>query len=468
VLSGVLLRQAANVYQVGALGVPPWVNLAAPLALLILVGLAAVVPAIRAGRLSSVEAIAAGRAPRQDRGRAAHRALGRLRLPPPVSMGLAAPFSRPGRAVITTASILLGAITVTFAVGVGSSLTRVQEGLSMSRTIQVFVTPPPPGGPGGIQVKAGGQGSPAPVPQSPGQVTVAIRDHQGTQNVAEEFDEQVTVAGLGKQVAVTAFRGGARWTGFEMISGRWYSGPGQVDVPTYFLTVTGKSVGDSLAIRFGSATLVVRIVGEVFSSQNNGLSMITDWRTLGRAGSRLLQPAQWDIGLRPGTSAPAYVQSLGQALGPAYSAGLNSGGTGLPLLLALIGLLTFALATVAALGVLNTVLLQTRERVHDLGVFRAVGMTPRQTISMVVCSVAGIGVLAGVAAVPAGIALQRYLVPVMARAAGTALPASILDVYGPGLLIALALAGTVIAVAGALPPAGWAAAARTDSALRAE
>jgi putative ABC transport system permease protein len=39
-----------------------------------------------------------------------------------------------------------------------------------------------------------------------------------------------------------------------------------------------------------------------------------------------------------------------------------------------------------------------------MGVFRAVGMTPRQTIAMVVCSVAGIGLVAGVAAIPAGIA----------------------------------------------------------------
>jgi len=95
-------------------------------------------------------------------------------------------------------------------------------------------------------------------------------------------------------------------------------------------------------------------------------------------------------------------------------------------------------------------------------------MTPRQTIAMVVCWVAGIGVLAGVAAVPAGIALQRYLVPVMARAAGSALPAAVLNVYGTGLIIALPLAGAVIAVAGALAPATWAAATKTDTALRAE
>ena len=253
-----------------------------------------------------------------------------------------------------------------------------------------------------------------------------------------------------------------------MISGRWYAGPGQIDVPTYFLTATGKAVGDTVTITFGDKTRSVRIVGEIFSDVNNGLSMVTDWQTLAATDAHLVQPAQWDIQLRPGTSPPAYLQSLGGAVGPAYGVGTNGAGRGLPLVLGLITLLTLALATVAGLGVLNTVVLQTRERVHELGVFRAVGMTPRQTIAMVVCWVAGVGLLAGLAAVPAGLALHRNLVPVMARAAGTALPASILDVYGAGLIAALALTGAVIAVAGALAPAGWAAAGRTDSALRAE
>ncbi len=46
------------------------------------------------------------------------------------------------------------------------------------------------------------------------------------------------------------------------------------------------------------------------------------------------------------------------------------------LMISLIGTLTLLLAIVAGLGVLNTIVLHTRERVHDLGVFKAVGMTP--------------------------------------------------------------------------------------------
>jgi putative ABC transport system permease protein len=59
-------------------------------------------------------------------------------------------------------------------------------------------------------------------------------------------------------------------------------------------------------------------------------------------------------------------------------------------------------------------------------------------------------------------------VPVVGEAAGTAIPAVIINVYrGPEIAV-LALAGIVIAAAGALAPATWAAGARTASALRAE
>ena len=73
-----LLSQTAQVYGVGALAVPVWVDVAVPLAMLGLAGAAAAALALRAGRMSAVQAIATGRAPRPDRGYAAHRVLGRV------------------------------------------------------------------------------------------------------------------------------------------------------------------------------------------------------------------------------------------------------------------------------------------------------------------------------------------------------------------------------------------------------
>jgi len=176
---------------------------------------------------------------------------------------------------------------------------------------------------------------------------------------------------------------------------------------------------------------------------------------------------QYDVGLRPGVNAQGYANAVYAKLGQNYGTIVSSNPLLNPLN-GLIGFLTLLLAAVAGLGVLNTVLLTTRERTHDIGVFKAVGMTPRQVIAMAVTTVAATGLIAGVIAVPAGIALHHAILPLMADGAQTALPPAIYNVYNPVELTLLALAGLVIAVAGALAPAGWAARTPTALALRAE
>jgi putative ABC transport system permease protein len=468
VLALPLLAKTATVYRVGTLIVPGWVDAAVAAGICCLAGLAAVAPAARAGRLSAVQAIATGRAPTAGRGYLAHRLLGWLRLPRPVTIGLAAPFARPARTAVTLTAILLGAVTVTFATGLAASLNRVAYGLSHARSEPVWISLAGSSG----DVKHIGPAAPPPPSPAAQQraIEAALRAQPGTLHYVAEADVSAKVAGLPGQVPVTAFRGNAGWTGYDLISGRWYTGPGQVDVPTNFLTVTGKAIGDTITITFAGRPIPVRIVGEVFNTSNSGIGLFTDWRTLARAdhGAFQLTPESYDVGLRPGTSAAAYAAALGHALGPGYGIRLNGNDPFFFTLLGLIGVLTLLLAVVAGLGVLNTVVLHTRERVHDLGIFKAVGMTPRQTIAMVICWVAGTGLVAGVVAVPVGIAVHRYVLPVMAHAAATNLPASYLNVYGPAELALLALAGLVIAVAGALLPASWAAGSRTATALRAE
>ena len=87
--------------------------------------------------MSAVSAIAAGRAPGTGRGLAAHRLLGALPLPRPVTIGLAAPFARPARAAVTLVVVLAGAAAVTLAAGVSGTLGQVVNGLTHSATEQV-------------------------------------------------------------------------------------------------------------------------------------------------------------------------------------------------------------------------------------------------------------------------------------------------------------------------------------------
>jgi putative ABC transport system permease protein len=476
-----LLGRSASVYQVGTLGVPAWTDAAVAAVMCGLTAAAALVPAARAGRMSAVAATAAGRAPGTGRGLTAHRLLDSLPLPRPVTIGLAAPFARPARAAVTMVVVLAGAAAVTLAVGLSGTLGQVVNGLTHSATEQVQVTynggtTVRNGSGGGAQAGPAGGGQPGPGPvaaplgmEAAQQRTVAaaLRAQPGTLHYAAEADEQASMAGVAGQLSVTAFRGTANWTGYGLISGRWYTAPGQADVPTGFLNATGTSVGDTVTITFSGRRIPVRIVGEVFDTDNSGLEMLTDWQTLARADPGLAA-SQYDVGLRPGTPPASYAQKLGAVLGPGYSASVNSNDRGLPIVISLIAALTLLLAVTAGLGVLNSVILTTRERVHDLGVLKAIGMTPRQVIAMAVCWVAGTGLAAGIIAVPAGITVQRYLARAITAAAGSALPGSYLNVYPAWQLAGLALAGVVIAAAAAVLPASWAAASTTAEALRAE
>jgi putative ABC transport system permease protein len=140
----------------------------------------------------------------------------------------------------------------------------------------------------------------------------------------------------------------------------------------------------------------------------------------------------------------------------------------LALFLALIVTLVLLVTAVAAVGVFNTTLLNTREQVRDIGILKAVGMTPRQVRIMVVSALAGVGVLAGIVAVPLGVLVHRQVLDAMAEAAATNVPTDFIAVYHVGGLANLALSGLALAVVGALIPAGWAARSRPAVALRAE
>jgi putative ABC transport system permease protein len=463
-----LLSQQAQVYGVGQLAVPLWVDVAVPVAMLVLAVLAAVALAMRAGRMSATAAIATGRAPRPRHGYLAHRLLGRLSgLPRPVTIGLASPFARPTRTAVTLVAVLAGGVAVTFAIGLASSLSLVFASLSHSAAEPVQIPlnglSSAPGGGTRITISAGAARSLAAQEHS---VQSALDAQPGTAHYTAEADGQVSVLGLSEPISLIGFTSDASWTGYALISGRWYTGPRQVDVNTAFLTDTGSSVGDSYTLTAGARRTTVTIAGEVFDPQGGTPEMIGARSTFAPVDPQLA-PDQYDVTLKPGTSLSAYVNALGRGLQNPVIANISDS-LGYAIIIGLITTMTLLLAGVAALGVLNTVVLQTRERVHDLGVFKAVGMTPRQTIAMVVCSAAGVGLLAGVIAVPIGVGLHSYVLPIMGNAAQTGVPAAFLDVYHPAELVLLALAGLVIAVIGALAPAGWAAGTRTASALRAE
>src|SRR6185312_450498 len=114
-------------------------------------------------------------------------------------------------------------------------------------------------------VPAGSAGQPKlPTPaEAERTVTTALREQPGTLRYVGQASQMVSMAGLSQQVSLTAFQGDATWTGYAMISGHWYTGPGQAVVGTGFLTDTGKSVGDTVTISANGRLVPVKIVGQV-------------------------------------------------------------------------------------------------------------------------------------------------------------------------------------------------------------
>ncbi|MFJ1809961.1 MULTISPECIES: FtsX-like permease family protein [unclassified Streptomyces] len=464
-----VLDEVGEAFDGPSASIPLWIDLAVPAAALALVACAALVPALRAGRLRTVAAITAGRTPGTGRGRLARRLAGRLPVPRAVGLGLAGPFARPARSATMAAAVVFGAASVTFGVGLALTLGAVQSGRMLDSGGSVVVET---GGgqapPGARAVHVGG--GPDEPKADPAEIAAALRAQRGTSRFYGTAQAEVSASGVTGATTVVAYDGDASWGAPQMVSGDWLDGPGQAVVTTRFLKAAGIRVGDTVTLTERGRHVPVRIVGEAFFTQGEGMELLTGTSTLTALGLDAT-PGRYSVETEPGTDPTGYLASLNDALDPLGAVALaNTADTSsvIAAMDALIGTLTLMLVVVAGLGVLNTVVLDTRDRVHDLGVLKALGMAPRQTVTMVVTSVAGIGLVAGAVAVPAGVALHRYVTPLMGDAVGMTLPASNIAVYDAPELALLALGGLVIAVAGALLPAGWAARTTTATALRTE
>jgi len=177
-------------------------------------------------------------------------------------------------------------------------------------------------------------------------------------------------------------------------------------------------------------------------------------------------------GPKAGVSPRDYHTALSQAIAPGLDVwveGDSSSDETFVLFLSVVGTLGMVLVAMSVGGVFNTVLLETRQRTHELAVLKAMGLTPVQVVSMVVASIVPIALVAGLIGVPVGLIAQRVVLTYMGQvAARTNIPPSVFDVFPAVLLVALALSGLAIGVAGAFLPAQRAARVPIAPVLQAE
>ncbi|RAY12844.1 ABC transporter permease [Actinomadura craniellae] len=434
-----------------ASGVSIGVDVLALAGVLAIVVLTALVPAVRAGRIPAAVAISAGSVSRRGRALRVQRALARTRLPRPVSLGLGLPFARPGRTALTISAIAFGVAAVTFATGLNRTLTSYFADAELTETVHVIV------------------------PLEPGR-TVSLAGRPGTAKVAVSRFEQVHVPGFDRAVHVKGYQGDVTDRhGHRLVHGRWLAGPGEAVVGDPFLKAGGKKIGDTMTLSKGGKKVTLRIVGTALV--DGGDSVLTDWASLtalrddtaaAPGGPGRMNISFMEVTLTPGTSPEDYAAALNaEGVQGAHSAA-EGAEIGMVIIIGLISLLTLGLATVAGLGVFNTVILNTRDRARDFGVLKSLGATPRQVLTVVLASMAALGLVGGLIGVPLGIAAYRVVMPAMTETGDLVLPYGFTEIFPWPLLALAVLAGVAIALLGALIPAGRAARIRTAAVLHSE
>ncbi|MEV4000871.1 ABC transporter permease [Actinomadura sp. NPDC049753] len=432
-------------------GAAPALDLAGGAGVLVLVGLAAVLPALRAGRLPAVQAISAGTVSRRGRGRRVQRWLLRTRLPVPAGLGLGLPAARPARTALTLAGLCLGVTAVTMGLGMQQTVMKILTADTEGHTsVTVGLDPRASGG------------------MSEDRLAALLRAQPGTAHVMSSAPVNVRISGLPSGLVAETYSGDYRpFLGDGIVRGRWFSGPGEVVPTEAFLRLHDLDVGDTLSVQTSGTQATVRIVG-AFAHPDTDRLMLDTASLPGAAEADPHRP--FSVMLGPGADPDAYARRVTAA---APSAGLIAEPTrpdlgngavfgGLFLLFSLI------ICAAAALGVLNSVLLSARERARDLGVLKAVGTTPRQVVAMMVISMAALGIAGGALGTPLGVLAHHGVVVLTGDMLGSGMAASWIHVYTWTLLLPPACAGALVAVLGAWPPAVRAAAVRTASVLRSE
>ena len=414
---------------------------------LLVVTVAAVLPGLRAGRLRAALAISTGSAPTR-RGSGLARLLRRTPLPAPVSLGLGDAFARPLRGILTVLAVIAGVATLTFAAG----FRQGSEALSVLASA------------GRADVNIGRA---ALYPDSRLMADLAAQPE--TAGVVAMGGGQVVVPGVANPVNVVAFRGPSIDLGYPLVAGRWFNLPNEVVMPRAMLNEAHVRIGDSFTGTIDSHSVQLRVVGESFSLNNVGHEVWTDWSTLSVAAPESA-PSGYFVFLRPHSDSKAYVSRV-QAKSPdLLTVDLNHAHAFSPVTTINNVLLVLAavLALIAAAGVFNTLLLNTRERARDTAIMRALGMAPGQVILVVTASAASVGLVGAIGGLPAGVAIYNALIHLIEGLIGNDMPRTMFDVFGPASLALTAAVGVGLAVFAALLPARWASRQRIAEVLHAE
>lgn len=432
-MANLLATPTPSAFQPGALALALALIVAA-------VTVFAAIPALRAGRLNTVSALALGRASPSGGASRAARVAAALHLPAAARLGVKDAFTSRSRATLTVGALTMLVVTLVAALSMEATYDRVIEDPALRAK------------PWDLRVEPGAQGERA--------ALELVRAEPGVNRTSTITGFPVTIRGQ-QEIQARALGEGFERFVYAVPDGRMYARAGEAIAGRGFFERFGLRIGDRVTLQAAGRPFAVTLVGRHVEPDNDGEIVIFP-RTSLPAGAEIGESAVI-AGFAPGTDGAALARDLDRR---ALAAELVSDEVrqeradirpivyGSSALLVAVGLV----------NLLTTLLLVTRERARDFGILKAIGLTPRGVLGVVTSGGAALALIAIALGIPIGIVLFRVLMAAMSESEGT-------DVVGtPGpfalaLIVPLLLA--VTAFASALPARG-AARASAANVLRAE
>lgn len=412
------------------------------LGVLLLVVVATLIPAWRAGRLAVVQAIT------QGPNRVSHRSSWlaaisrRLRLPVWTTVGAKDAFDRPVRTWLTIGALTLSVITLTFVATTEWTIERLVS------------TPALIGEPFELAVEG----------DDPVAIEQIIKQDPDVQGAFQRGTLAITPEGKDEEVTLAALGPGAEKVDWVIWKGRMFVAPGEAIVGKGFLDLMDADVGDTVELPVMGKTLTLKIVGAYRAAEDGGRWAMTSVETARQQLDGDLKVDGWAIALKNGVDAQAAAERYRRVntrveVFDHAADGVSAVRTvlaGLGLMLLLVGLVSLV----------NTVSTGIRERRRDLGILKAVGFTPRQVVGSVLSGAALLTVVALVVGIPIGVWVSSAISDSIGNSLG----------WGPGLLedaplswlLAVAPIMAAAVALAALIPAALAARMRANEALRSE
>jgi putative ABC transport system permease protein len=387
--------------------------------------IATAIPAWRAGRVSPVAAVQPS-PPGGHLSQVARLSL-LVRLPAALVLGARDALTRRLPAALTVAGVAIPLAMITIALAVWS-------------TVGAFTTDPGRVGlAGGLTVYTGGL--------SGTQTTDLIAaDHQVSASYpGAQFD--TLLPGDNGTFIARAMGTSRDPYPFQAVQGRMFSAPGEAVAGQGFLNLMHVQVGSWIDPTIDGVPVVLHIVGRTIEPDNSGDVVDFGLDSLPAGGASA--PMFYSLVLKPGVSATAARAALLRASDGRLDIQVAANPAArLGMVRVVIVVAVAILVLIAMANLLTATDVGLRDHVHEAGILKAMGLTPRQVMATLVVSttiVTAIGIVTGVAA---GLFIAPWLINAQGQASGMGWGIAV--GLSPATIAAFLAAALAAAVAAAL------------------